>query len=76
MGEIPSSLPFVGRIRQLDVLSRHLESALGSATRFVLISGEPGIGKTRLAEKIVSEARRREMTAVTGRCADYEGAPT
>ena len=74
--EIPSYLPFVGRIRQLDVLLRHLDSSLDGATRFVLISGEPGIGKTRLAEEIVSEARSREMTAVTGRCADYEGSPT
>lgn len=45
--------PFVGRAEELPRLRE--ECARGSGFRLVLISGEPGIGKTRLAAELASE---------------------
>lgn len=57
---------FVGRDRELEAL---LEAAAGAAAgkgRPVVISGEPGIGKTRLAEELV--ARLPDAVVAWGRC--------
>ena len=40
-----------------------------------LISGEPGIGKTRLADEIAGDAASRGMRVVWGRCWEDVGAP-
>ena len=42
-------------------------AAEGQGTAIV-ISGEPGIGKTRLAEEVVSHARRRGLAVAWARC--------
>jgi DNA-binding CsgD family transcriptional regulator len=38
-----------------------------------MIGGEPGVGKTRLAEEVAAEARERGFLTVTGECDDMEG---
>jgi class 3 adenylate cyclase/predicted ATPase len=43
--------PFVGREKDLDALAGCAERALAGDRQFVLISGEPGIGKSRLLEE-------------------------
>jgi predicted ATPase/class 3 adenylate cyclase len=43
--------PFVGREEDLVVLARRWERACAGEGQFVLISGEPGIGKSRLVEE-------------------------
>ena len=43
--------PFVGREEDLAVLARRWERARAGEGQFVLISGEPGIGKSRLVEE-------------------------
>jgi class 3 adenylate cyclase/tetratricopeptide (TPR) repeat protein len=43
--------PFVGREKDLEVLARCAERALAGDRQFVLIAGEPGIGKSRLVEE-------------------------
>ena len=43
--------PFVGREEDLGVLARCSERALAGKGQFVLIVGEPGIGKSRLVEE-------------------------
>ncbi|MBI3964513.1 MAG: toll/interleukin-1 receptor domain-containing protein, partial [Chloroflexi bacterium] len=53
----PDSLPtrasFVGRTRELDFLQTEYDVvASGQGGRLVFISGEPGIGKTRLAQEV------------------------
>ncbi len=42
--------PFVGREGDLDVLARRWERVRAGEGQFVLIGGEPGIGKSRLVE--------------------------
>ena len=40
--------PFVGRGRDIDVLNGLWQNALAGRGQIVMISGEPGIGKSRL----------------------------
>jgi class 3 adenylate cyclase/tetratricopeptide (TPR) repeat protein len=48
-------IPFVGRVKEQRVLEEQLAAASGGRGRVVVVSGEPGIGKSRL----VSEVLRR-----------------
>ncbi len=45
------AIPFIGRREELDTLNRVYQQASGGAGRLVLISGEAGIGKTRLLQE-------------------------
>jgi tetratricopeptide (TPR) repeat protein len=66
---------FVGRERELAELKSALDEAREGRGRLFLISGEPGIGKTRLAEQIANEAAARGMQVLWGRCWEGDGAP-
>lgn len=66
---------FVGRERELAELQRALEEALAGHGRLVLLSGEPGIGKTRLAEELARAAGPRGVQVLWGRCWEEGGAP-
>ena len=41
----------------------------------VMLSGEPGIGKTRLAQELVAVAERRGARVLWGWCYEHQGAP-
>ncbi|MHB8576439.1 MAG: helix-turn-helix transcriptional regulator, partial [Dehalococcoidia bacterium] len=56
-------------------LTRQLERARAGAGGLVLISGEPGIGKTRTAEQLAENAAALGAWALWGRCYEGEGAP-
>jgi tetratricopeptide (TPR) repeat protein len=66
---------FVGRERELAELRAGLDDATAGRGCLFLISGEPGIGKTRLAEEISNDASARGMLVVWGRCWEGGGAP-
>lgn len=66
---------FVGRGRDLDQLEAALESALDARGRVALVVGEPGVGKSRLAEELIAKARAGGVTVLTGRCWEAGGAP-
>jgi DNA-binding SARP family transcriptional activator len=51
--------PFVGRQSLLRQLSEQLARADEGTGRMVLVSGEAGVGKTRLVAELATEARRR-----------------
>jgi DNA-binding SARP family transcriptional activator/tetratricopeptide (TPR) repeat protein len=67
--------PMVGRDAQLAALTDLLETAAGGRTSFAALVGEPGIGKTRLASELLTLARARGATVLTGRCSQDDGAP-
>ncbi len=59
------TLPFIGRAFDLALIDRHLA---GQGQPCLLISGEPGIGKTRLLVEAASRAAARGYTVLTGGC--------
>ncbi len=66
---------FVGRETELDEMRALLEDALAGQGRMVLLTGDPGIGKTRTAEQLATYARVRGARVHWGRCHEAEGAP-
>ncbi len=66
---------FVGREREVDKLRAGLEDALGGRGSLLMVVGEPGIGKTRTAEELVTYARLRGARVLIGRSYEAEGAP-
>jgi hypothetical protein len=73
--EHPDRVVFVGRGAERARLRAALDSALGGQGQLVLIAGEAGIGKTRIAEELCAEARSREARVAWGRCREGAGAP-
>ena len=65
----------VGRDDQLAALEGVLAGARGGRGRVVLVAGEPGIGKTRLAEEAARRAAAAGMGVAWGRCHEGDGAP-
>ena len=64
--------PFVGRQSELGQLERTLEQAMRGRGGVVLIGGEPGVGKTRLAEEVAQRAQQKGMLSFTGHCYEME----
>lgn len=64
-----------GRGGELAALSRALNAAHHGCGSTVLLSGEPGIGKTRLAEELSTRARHQGGLVLWGRCYEGDGAP-
>lgn len=59
--ESRSPYALFGRDRELSTLRTALDGALKGRGRLVLISGEPGIGKSTLAQALVAEARECDV---------------
>src|SRR5207249_1736889 len=64
-----------GRAREMALLRAGLQDALAGQMRLILISGEPGIGKTFLADAIAAEAGEQGIWVLWGRCWESGGAP-
>jgi hypothetical protein len=65
---------FVGRDRELSLFISAV-SRLPEGGGVVLIAGEPGIGKTRLASEAAGIARKNSLRVSWGRCWEAGGAP-
>ncbi len=66
---------FVGRERELGELQGGLREAERGHGSLFLLSGDPGIGKTRLADRLCGFAAGRGARVVWGRAWEGEGAP-
>ena len=65
----------VGREREVEELCAAADLAFASHGQLVLVSGDAGIGKTRLAEELATYAHLRDALVLWGRCDEGEGAP-
>lgn len=69
--DLPRELPLVGRKDDLEGLYR----IFGHETRvepMILLAGDPGVGKSRMAEAVAQEATRRGWTVASGRAYPVE----
>ncbi len=67
--------PFVGRGRELGQLLSAWQMTLAAGTSAMLIAGEPGVGKTRLAGEWSRQAYEDGAVVLYGRCDEDLGAP-
>ncbi len=68
---LPDALPLVGRAECLAALSR-AHGAARPGGRLVVVEGEAGVGKTRLARELTRIARERGAVVLEARCHDDE----
>ena len=74
MSDLPGSLrltsafPFVGRGAELERLRTLMPKAEGEGRRVVLLSGEPGSGKSRLVREFAAEAAKDGVLVLYGAC--------
>jgi tetratricopeptide (TPR) repeat protein len=66
---------FVGREQERATLDTCLRAAVAGEGQVVLVAGEPGVGKTRLAEETAHRARAAGLAVATGRATEDEGSP-
>ena len=65
----------IGRSRELDTATQLLSDVTGGATRWLLLSGPPGIGKTRLAEEVAALTAAAGGRTVWVSCPDERATP-
>ena len=63
--------PLVGREEELGLLRRRWEQAKASEGQVVLLSGEPGIGKSRLVQALKEQVMAEGATRIEFRCSAY-----
>ena len=77
VGAAPEMEPlFVGRDRELGVLAAGLRDARGGRARFIVVTGDAGIGKTRTVEEFVRQAALPAGRVLWGRAPEQAGAPS
>src|SRR4051812_43341122 len=64
---------FVGRARELEELQRTLAGAQRGGGATVLLAGEAGIGKSRLATELAGRAREAGLEVLLGRSIELLG---
>ncbi|HKA53112.1 MAG TPA: adenylate/guanylate cyclase domain-containing protein, partial [Candidatus Binatia bacterium] len=63
--------PLVGRTEELALLQQRWEQAKVGAGQVVLLSGEPGIGKSRLVQELTEQLGHAGVTRIEFRCSPY-----
>jgi DNA-binding SARP family transcriptional activator len=74
-GRAGGASDLVGRERELAELETALERAIEGHGSICMLGGEPGIGKTRLADELAGVASARNARVLWGRCWEAGGAP-
>ncbi len=63
--------PLVGRAEELELLQRRWDHAKAGDGQVVLLSGEPGIGKSRLVQELKEQLGHEGVTRIEFRCSPY-----
>lgn len=66
---------FVGRKSEMAALNAALDGAIAGQGKLLMLVGEPGIGKTRIAEELATTAVQKGADVLWGRCREERGAP-
>ncbi|MFW6038789.1 MAG: tetratricopeptide repeat protein [Candidatus Saliniplasma sp.] len=64
---------FVNRLNELKELNNFKDEVVEGNGKFVLLKGEAGVGKTRLAERLMEECEEDGLLIFKGRCLYHEG---
>ena len=72
--EIHGATPFVGRDKEYGQLTGLIASLGAGSGRVVLISGEAGIGKSRLMQEALRHAQQQTLATLTTNCYEIEQA--
>ena len=67
LGALPAG-PLVGRDDEMSQMLQAIDAVVGGEGRLILLAGEPGAGKTRLAQEATLELRNRGFLVATGSC--------
>jgi ATP/maltotriose-dependent transcriptional regulator MalT len=70
VARLGSGIPLVARDRELERLRAAFDQAAVGAATAMLISGDAGVGKTRLTDELALVARDKGAVVLTGRCLD------
>jgi len=62
--------PIVGRADELGRLLAHVQRAVDGRSSAVLLSGDAGVGKTRLLDELTARAAERGIRVLSGHCVD------
>jgi DNA-binding SARP family transcriptional activator len=71
--ESVTALPLVGRAEEWALLTESWRMAAAGGPRMVVLTGDAGVGKTRLAEELVTWAARQGIANASARCYAVEG---
>jgi len=69
------NIPLIGRQRELSALQREFQNAARGRTTFVLLSGEPGVGKSHLLAEAARLDEAEGARVMRGHCLQSEGMP-
>ncbi len=72
---VASELPFSGRDTEREALRVQWKSAQTDGRTVALVSGEPGVGKTRLSAELARAAHEDGAWVLAGRCDENISAP-
>ncbi len=72
---VPLPTQIVGRQRELTLIMNHYEAAKEGHAHVVMLTGEPGMGKTRLLEEVAQRAMRDRAIVLRGNASEAEGMP-
>ncbi|WP_198289928.1 AfsR/SARP family transcriptional regulator [Nocardioides sp. Iso805N] len=67
--------PMAGRDAELQALLGQLHHARAGTASYAVVTGDPGIGKSRLAGELTRAAREAGAHVLIGRCSQDDGAP-
>jgi class 3 adenylate cyclase/tetratricopeptide (TPR) repeat protein len=64
-------LPFVGRVHELGMLNERWQAAQSGQGQMVFVTGEPGIGKSRLVEAFCQTINTEHFQLIRMQCSPY-----
>ena len=73
LGALPGGV-LVARTEELNKVITTVDAVEGGSGRLVLLAGEPGVGKTRLAQEVMLRLEDGGFLVATGRCYEPEQA--